>query len=341
MSVSMRGPKLGTGPRGHYVRVGGGDIRYCQTVRCAGEKLVLPTNKPVADDIAEFSSTTYGLLEEIESDDVLEMRNINADEILNEINRTEPPIAQWISTVFLANFIILLALISDSPQTLTPLATLISVLVIIGMYNWAKEKRTIVLLYDLDATSTQLFNHFLETFQEIAKAERKWHVSRQGTVFNRKYHAGAGRVVDRNPIALSEVPPTCIRTNIPIPSIPVGKQVLCFFPDHLLVFERGRAGSLLYQDLHVKVSGSYFVEDELPPVDSQQVGRTWKYVNKNCGPDRRFNNNRELPIMAYEEIYFQSENGLNECIQVSLVGASDGLPSALKKLASVEKKLIG
>jgi len=48
------------------------------------------------------------------------------------------------------------------------------------------------------------------------------------------------------------------------------------------------------------------------PSDAQVVGRTWQYVNKKGGPDRRFNNNPEIPIALYEEGHFGSTTGLNE-----------------------------
>lgn len=39
-----------------------------------------------------------------------------------------------------------------------------------------------------------------------------------------------------------------------------------------------------------------FIEEETPPADAAVVDQTWRQVNRKGGPDRRFNNNRELPI---------------------------------------------
>ncbi len=52
-------------------------------------------------------------------------------------------------------------------------------------------------------------------------------------------------------------------------------------------------------------------------------------MNKKGGPDRRFANNRELPIALYEEITLRSRTGLNEKLQVSRVGAAATLISGL------------
>jgi hypothetical protein len=53
------------------------------------------------------------------------------------------------------------------------------------------------------------------------------------------------------------------------------------------------------------------------PNDSPQVGTTWRFVNKGGGPDRRFNNNRQLPILQYGLLAIHSNSGLNELFQCS------------------------
>jgi hypothetical protein len=76
------------------------------------------------------------------------------------------------------------------------------------------------------------------------------------------------------------------------------------------------------------------------PKDATVTGSTWRYVNKKGGPDRRFKNNPEIPICAYEKLHVSSPTGLNEMIQVSRQGASVGMReavSALQNLRMVEK----
>ncbi|MFJ9775202.1 hypothetical protein ACIRVF_28805 [Kitasatospora sp. NPDC101157] len=51
--------------------------------------------------------------------------------------------------------------------------------------------------------------------------------------------------------------------------------------------------------------------EQLFPKDSQQVGATWKYVNVKGGPDKRFKNNPQLPVMLYGRLGFASASGLN------------------------------
>ena len=52
-----------------------------------------------------------------------------------------------------------------------------------------------------------------------------------------------------------------------------------------------------YTNLGTQTTVTNFVEKEGVPSDSRVSHYTWQYVNKNGGPDRRFNNNRQFPVM--------------------------------------------
>ena len=74
-----------------------------------------------------------------------------------------------------------------------------------------------------------------------------------------------------------------------------------------------------------------FVEDGTTPRDGTQADTTWKFVNKNGGPDRRFNNNRQLPVMLYGRIHLTSPRGLSWIIDLSVTKVADALASCLSR----------
>jgi len=84
---------------------------------------------------------------------------------------------------------------------------------------------------------------------------------------------------------------------------------------------------ILWQD-------SRFIEEDAVPRDALVVGQTWKHPSKNGGPDRRFANNRQLPIWLYESIHLRSRNGLNELLQVSSHGRAQPLSEAARRLVT-------
>jgi len=52
------------------------------------------------------------------------------------------------------------------------------------------------------------------------------------------------------------------------------------------------------------------------------------------GPDRRFNNNREIPIVLYEVMSLTSKSGLREMFYISRTGIGSIFNGAVKQMAS-------
>jgi len=78
-----------------------------------------------------------------------------------------------------------------------------------------------------------------------------------------------------------------------------------------------KIGVLNYSDISSSAHTTPFIESETLPKDAQVVGQTWKYVNKSGEPDKRFKNNKKLPICLYGELELTSSSGLNMVIMFS------------------------
>lgn len=74
---------------------------------------------------------------------------------------------------------------------------------------------------------------------------------------------------------------------------------------------------ITYADISVSSHTTNFFESGNVPSDTQIVGQTWKYVNKSGGPDRRFKDNRSIPVCMYGEVKLVSTTGLNTVIMYS------------------------
>jgi hypothetical protein len=80
----------------------------------------------------------------------------------------------------------------------------------------------------------------------------------------------------------------------------------------------------------VQIQPVVFVDADGVPSDSEVIGRTWQYVNKNGGPDRRFAHNPQIPIVRYGELILKSPSGLNVVLQCSNVGHAVAFHSGLE-----------
>jgi hypothetical protein len=124
-----------------------------------------------------------------------------------------------------------------------------------------------------------------------------------------KLNAGAGNLINRSDVQVGEGNPPWVNTNIGVPVLIARKTKLYMMPDGIFVYDDKGVGFVDYKDVSVSDNTTQFIE-EGPPADATVVGRTWKYPNKNGGPDKRFKNNYEIPICLYGQLKIQSKSGL-------------------------------
>src|SRR5262249_16810050 len=124
-----------------------------------------------------------------------------------------------------------------------------------------------------------------------------------------KRNAGASSIVRRQPASVTNEPPPRVIANFAAPCLNLGSVRLFFMPDLILYWQAGTFGAVSYSDLSIQRSVTQFIEDGWVPSDATVVGKTWRYVNKNGGPDRRFNNNAHLPVLQYGVLVLSSSRG--------------------------------
>jgi hypothetical protein len=160
-----------------------------------------------------------------------------------------------------------------------------------------------------------------------------WHVDAAAQTDDWKRNAGANRLNQRTQCQVFSSCPPKVQCNITVPMLVAGNKRLYFFPDRVLVYDSGGVGAVSYADLHASAGQTRFVEDGPVPADAAMVGTRWRYVNKNGGPDRRFNNNSELPVFVYGILQLSSASGLNEVFQCTRPMAAGAIASALAEVA--------
>jgi hypothetical protein len=135
-----------------------------------------------------------------------------------------------------------------------------------------------------------------------------------------KHQAGATTALKLAPVSvLSPGRIRWLETNVPIWGIQwrQGGITLLFLPDRVLIQQRRAVAVLPYAEVQVIASLGRFVESGAVPRDAHILGYNWQYPNKSGGPDRRFKNNRQLPVTEATYIGLQSASGLNLAIQAS------------------------
>lgn len=174
------------------------------------------------------------------------------------------------------------------------------------------KKWKIDLTYEMDDINAKKFESLNNFLNELSKNVRLWQIGSSVHVFNTKYNAGASNNVTRHTISIYQKMPWNISKNIDVYCLNLTDEKIYFTPDRMLIFKKlGGVGVRSYNDMIANFSWTNFVETESIPRDSEIVRYTWKYVNKSGGPDKRFNNNRQIPVCKYGKIQLQTEDGIN------------------------------
>lgn len=337
VSAGVKGLRFGVGPRGNYVHMGRGGLYYRATLPPS----TTSRKPPIQPDLSpspQIPPGTHAPLEEIESADVSQIVDSSSRELLEELNRKRAKMSLW-PVVAIASAVILGLGVSLNWPT-----WLLSVLLVAGTVGTyvahgrdALEK-TVVLFYDFDSDMEAAYAQLHSAASQLANCAAAWHIEASGKVHDRKYHAGASNLVRRKSTSIQKAEPPYVKTNIETIAVGVGRQSLHFFPDRVLVYDVNGVGAVGYPELRVDVSATRFIESDSVPRDAEVVDRTWKYVNKSGGPDRRFKDNKELPVCRYEEIALSSQSGLNEVLQLSRCGSGSDFAKAISLLGKTMPK---
>lgn len=197
-----------------------------------------------------------------------------------------------------------------------PFLLLISTASLVGFF-WLKKNAAIDLEYTFEDNQVAEVEKRMAPLQRIAMSKKLWYISQTSKVKDKKHSAGADNTVKRNDCKVSSKVPFPFKTNATAVCFDVGKEKLVFLPDKLFVFQKGKIGALSYTDVTTEVHGQKFIEEEKVPKDAKIIDYTWKFVNKSGGPDKRFKDNKKLPVCLYGKMLVRSDSGLHTEIMFS------------------------
>lgn len=182
---------------------------------------------------------------------------------------------------------------------------------------YVKNAGEISLNYDVDEEQRKSVAKRMESILPFTNSKKLWVEKEVSKIADTKYSGGAKRAIRRKDCKAVRKAPFPFRADTPAIAFSSGKDTLIFLPDHLFVIQGCKIGAIKYDDLSVSISTTKFIEDGHVPKDARVIDYTWQYVNKSGGPDKRFKNNRQLPVCLYGKLSVQSSFGLNTVILFS------------------------
>ena len=334
-SFGVKGARVGVGPRGSYVHAGRGGVYWRKQL---GSDQQHPQGKPVAAPVVS-DEEHEGVIESANSAAFAHDSQADLLEALERV-RTRTPRVRIVLRLGLLLLAATTLVWLYQPSLLPTLVyAALMVLLVLGLVIGSLLGRRVdqrdggvSLAFNFEAEAEDRFMKLHEALCRLAFCDRIWLIDRKKDTGDWKRNAGASNFVTRHRVEMSETLPKHVECNLPVMALPAGQQTLYFFASGIFVYDSDGVGIVPYSDVQVEVGQIGFPEEGTPPDDAPVIGQTWLYVNRDGGPDRRFSNNRELPIASYGTLSFTSDSGLNELFYASNPAAVEPVGAALRSL---------
>jgi hypothetical protein len=296
--------------------------------------MVEPTQQPTYQPAA--LDTTIGQLEAVDAGTSAVMQDSSSQSLLDELNEKRRRLWLWPWLLTLGIIIVCVTIYLE--LSLVWIGLLACVLVAAVIFAGYRDtlKKTTVLLYDFDDKALGAFANLDSAFNQSSASQCIWHVITKAAVLDRKYHAGASSVIDTEKIQLSKSAPPGLKTNILPMVTALGRKRLYFLPDRILMLDAVGFGAIDYEHLQLHLERSTFITgDVTAPPDAHVVSYTWRYVNKrDGGPDRRFRDNPQLPVIETGDLVFSTDSGFFAKLKFSNFSAAETLVNGIQEFTS-------
>jgi hypothetical protein len=342
-SFGVKGARIGVNAKGQtYVHAGHAGFYFRETLRSAppksradGQPPRVPSAERVDERVIE-SEASYALTDAAQQALVAELTRIHQRTSRVRIVGTFAVLilggvtAGWLGSL-------------SAPDVRLPWAWFAAIVVlgICAAFAFSKARAAderdgkVNLSFDLESDAAQRFTSLSSALVSLASCQRVWVVEKEQNTGDWKRNAGATTLVGRTVVQPASALPRGVESTHEVMCLPAGQQTLYFFPNALMVYDSHGVGAISYNQLKCEVGDVAFRENTDVPSDAQLLHHTWRYVNKNGGPDRRFSNNRQLPVMRYGVLTLTSTTGLNEMFQVSNPDVLGAVQQALSGLHAV------
>lgn len=320
LSAGIRGARVSVGPRGTYVTLSAGGFQYRRKVDDAPDGVTAPSRGGVPGGAPGWAPPGPGWAGPpqgaIVTASVEALQAVSPDNAAAEIQACAGR-ADLFKVYWISSLVVLFLMLFGSGW-----AALVLALALAGggawVYRWNAERRTARFIYDVDdPAAMERLAHACAIGESLSRCATLWHVHHATATGDAKRNAGATTLIRRTPVRCSDAPFPNVETNVGAYSVVVGPQKLLFLPDRLIVREGDRVGAVPYEHLSASGAPITFVEAGPVPPDGQVIDHTWRYVNKSGGPDMRFNNNVQIPVLRYGEVIVQSPHGIQIVFQTS------------------------
>lgn len=335
VSAGIPGLRIGIGPRGAYISGGAYGFRYRQSIPLKST----PKNRPapslspspieVAPPAPEYKPHDPNIISTQTHDTqcVLELNDCNDQALLFMLNEQRRKSSKWPVAACVSAVLWFFFFTSSLPSYVSWIVFLFGCAFTYWVHLRDISAKTAVLFFDLDEKAAERFEKLCDEIRRISTVKKLQSIKATAQYLDTRYTGGAGQGVTlvAGSVTFGDMPG--VSANVSIPQISSDTTTIAFCPDRILLFQKSRVGAVEYKNVILEVADTKFHEDGPVPGDATVIGHTWQYVNNNGTPDRRFKDNKQIPICMYSALHIGAkQGGLDVRFLASKESTFDNLP---------------
>ncbi len=341
VSAGIPGLRIGIGPRGAYVGGGAHGFRYRQSIplKAAIKKRSASALSPTPIDVDQptptytFHNPNIISTQTHDTQCVLELNECSDQALLTMLNEQRQKSSTWPVAAFVSAALLLFFVASSLPSYVSWAVFCLGCAFTYWVHLRDVAAKTAVLFFDLDEKSAARFEKLCDEIRSISNVRKLQAIKATAQYLDTRYTGGAGQGVTlvAGSVTFGDMPG--VSSNVAIPQISSDTTTIAFCPDRILLFQKSGVGAVEYKNIILEAADKNFNEDGTVPEDATVVGHTWQYVNNNGTPDRRFKDNKQIPICVYSALYVSTQQGgLDVRFLASKEGAFDNLPQRIAEM---------
>jgi hypothetical protein len=332
VSTGVKGARISFGSRGTYVNLGRNGIYYRKKIGGSTAKRTSNAGRN-RTSLAQYQYN-YRKSEADFFTDAIRISDSASNselgrEIISDINKS-----RWIFRLWLIISFVLMYFIQGWGLIIMCVAAIL-------FWRFFSAR----LSFDLDKEAELEWKKLTEIIYGMRDSKKLWLVETASYNSNTKVNAGAYRNISRGDATVKIVKPKrstgfSVTTDVPTALIRSNKCKVLFIPSGILIKKGIKVVAYSYDEVNLISSTTNFIENGFVARDAEIIRQTWQFVNKNGTPDRRYKNNRQLPVCLYGTLTIRGNN-LDIELQTSNKLVTRNVDSAYQHYKGYVKRLGG
>lgn len=327
-STGVKGARMTFGPRGTFINVGSNGIYYRKKLGSSAKSNGSRSKSHAQNGAVQYVENYAQTVDAITVQEQTQGLSVTNQAIVKDIKR-----ARLLNWLWIALAAILLVYVGW-----WTLIIMLALRILLPRFFRAEVN------YELDTEAANEWEKFAEFFSTLKTSKKLWVIETSQSVMNTKTNAGAGRNLTRSPLTLEKTKANRtigfgVFSNAPCFKLKGKQCTILFLPCDIIIKKGKHIVACSYENLDIRTGTTNFIETDPVPKDATIIRYTWQFVNKDGSADRRYSNNRQLPVCQYGRIMLQAGDQIGVEIHVSNAATTVNIGTAYRYYANYLEEL--